>query len=325
MLVEYFPIDLAKVIKKTVTIKPKVVSHSLYMVTLDADGIATIIDTKDKQITIIRKVRHIHDIFGGEGEIVDRTFQQVHFITNEGELATIDSPQKSKFYWEMGQTFVDSDDDDDNTIHIATGGSIEIYVNVRGEVEILNGDGLTDINFPEPVVSTAVTSDSILFLTVSGVVRVYHSDSTPSFEEFSEEFWEYETDKPKMEDIVMDNLDKETIFYDVTKIVVSDASAIMLKINNQVHHIIGYRSVEAVDSSGRVSDISSSTEGPILELLLDGRVESDEKLIPHVRDIVAISSGENSSLINANGQVLINFYESDSSIFTTIPRLRLAV
>ena len=306
----YFPTGLAKIIKKTVTIKPKVVANSLYMVTLGADGIATIIDFDEEKPIIVKIVRHIHDIFN----TLDN-YSFIFFVTNTGDIHSINNANDVELL-----TSTDNLDD----IHITARDDISLRTNIKGEVEILSDD-IFKIDFPEPVVATAVTLKSILFLTVSGTVRIYHTN-VPHFAELTSQFREAMGEEVNLRNVITRDLDSVE-FHDVVKIIATDKIVAVLKLNNEVLYTEGWTNENTGLSkiNDNVIDIDLTPDGPLLELLPDGRVRSDRELIPHIKDIIAISSSANQALINANGQVLVKHYGADEPIFTTIPRLRLTV
>ena len=331
VLNDYFHTSLAKVVQASVIIKPKVISHRSYMVILDSNGVATIMHTGNSPIIVTRTIKNIHNIFSGEIDTGDVGFQEVYFLDNVGRTASILEAEYNEPSWET--------DSSRDIIHISTGIDIDIYTNVRGEVEISDSDHtLTEINFPEPVVATVATNYSILFLTVSGVVRVYETlaeHDMLSFSEFNEEFWNGIPDKPKMEDIVINNLSKDLIYYDVMKISASNIMSYVLRINRRTNRLDDDNDV-SLDDDGEVLtsfaselvreatvDISTSITESTLMLLSNGRVKNDGVIIPYVSDIIAISSGDPSALIKADGRVLIA--NDDNINFTAIPRFRLTL
>ena len=326
LLADYFPVGLENSIKTAVLIKSKVISHSLYMVTLDVDGVATIIDLASGYPRIVKSIRNIHNIFGGEGVAYERIFQEVHFLTNKGHIGSIDNPEACNSYLELGESLDDDSDDSESLtdiIHIVNRGAISVYTNVHGEISINSSDGLSRMNFPEPIVTTAVTDSSIVFLAVSGVARIYHSPVVVSyvdsyFDEFTKEYWEDEKEEIDLEDLIVKGL-KDTLLPDVIKICAADTIAV-ITLNNKTLYIDnwpnGWSNPDSVD-------IVMSTEGPILELLLNKRVRSNEILLAYIKDIIAVSSGEYSALVQADGRVLVK--SLDDQVFTSIPRLRLTV
>ena len=312
--------------------KLKVVVHDEYIVVLGADGVAIIINLDEHLPKVIsRSIKHIHDIFGGERDIYDELRGHVHFSTNSGQMFYIDSSDSNiKVCLPVR-----------DIIHAAIGGIIKSYTNIRGEVEIESDDAIVKVNFPESVVAasqtsllanavTAITTDQILFLTVSGTIRFYHSliqhgHRTRNFEEFTLEHWKHEGEEVDMKNLVVSNLDKVAL-YDVANVFAGGGISYVLVlsvdsflIKNSQDHTgnIGY-----IGDVSDISDVSLSSDAPTLELLSDGRVNSDSMPLPYIGGILAISSSqEYLALIWADGLVLIKYHYK--STFETIPRLRL--
>ena len=317
-LSNYFPVDLANVIKKAITIKTKVVTSDAYMVTLSDNGVATIIDLTEMEPIIVKEIRYIHDIFGGDdSHIFKGNTKEAYLISNIGMITIIDKTSwKNKYI--IGLTDI---------IHITSFASelvrdatvgilFDVYINVRGDITI-HTSSCIKFNFSEPVVSVAITTDWIFFLTVSGVVRIYYA-ITPSGDRL-----------PDFKELTKEDSNKRVIIRDVVKLVSAGRMAVMIKLNHTFlyidEHVKPIRDTIDIRRQpfGNVRDVALSGMGLILELLTNGRVNLSGELIPHVSNIIGISSGWNLVLIQADGRVLLQTYMDD--FFTTIPRLRLTV
>ena len=291
VLSDYFPAGLNFVIKKAITIKPKVIANSFYVVTLDSDGMASIIDL-NQESKVVSTARHIRDIFN---EIND--YETVHFITNTGTMDSIDHAS-SNLKFHCNENF------GSDIIHMSAIGDIIIYTDVRGKVTI-NSIGSfwsnRQLDLPELVVTAAITNDLVLCLTVSGTLRMYQmSDHTSDLISI--------TSSPEKENIA--------------KVSATDGTVILLGLNGKVAYYSTDHNFTKVSSSREgLLDIDVVSEGDLLELLLDRRVRNNNKIIPHIKDIKAISSGPSQALIQIDGRVLTR--REGEVIFTTIPRVRL--
>ena len=319
LLSDYFPTDLARVIKRAVTIKPKVLVSCLHIVTLDSGGVVNIINFEDKEKPKVTKtIRHIHDIFPGRSELpID--IAAFCLLTNTNKVISIEEIDWVNY---------------NDIIHISIGSFVIIYTNVRGEMIVDSSRSDTKIDFPEPVVAasqtsllanavTAITNEEILFLTVSGLVRFYGSrigslyGDDASFEELTLEFWRKMKQEVNLKTCVIENLDEEDTFHDVIKIF--PGTSYVLTLNN----ILVDTNESPRGDHDHVVDFASPIEGPELELLLNKSIKINDKPVPHIKDIIAISSDVNSALVQADGRVLIKLKLGHT--FTTIPRLRLVI
>ena len=240
----------------------------------------------------------------------------IYFLTNTGQV-------KMMTMFLMLSNEIDILPGED-IIHIAAHETMIVLTNVRGEVTIDDQPVIVNL---EPVVTTAVGGDFILFLTVSGVVRVYYSlfglgSDTPSFSEFTKGH------KTKS-DTILERLDNNQIFNDVVKISAVRDEAKVLKLNGDLLDVYGrYKSNPTREPCNHnVLDFSLSNEGFRLELTTDRHVRraGQYSTLLDVKDIIAVSIDFYSILVSSDGRVLIGNHIVSSMTFTTIPRLRLSV
>ena len=296
MLTDYFPLDLAKVISKAITIKPKIVINDDYLTTLASDGVVTIIELEHDKV--VAKFNNIHNIFDG-CNILEQPVFKVFLLHNNGTLLGVTS---------LRYDLVKSVGSPDKNIIDMVPGIIDIYVDASGKVKFdLTGNmHEISVNYPEKIVSVtkfaselvreaASDTDTLYILSVTGQLRIY--TTTNHWAEFDNEI--------ESTSIIAKGLDPNMVLTDVLRVIAQRDHLFIRKLGES-HHFI---------------DVAVNDETK-LRVLDNGKVLSgvDDIVLPYLPDIVSAACGENiSALLQANGRVLV----MGRADYTSIPRLRL--
>ena len=161
MLTDYFPVDLARIVWKAITLKPKVV-YNIKILALASDGVLSLIDNDDNKSNIIQQYQHVHDIFATSMIKNDGIFS---VLFNTGSL------------FELGVNGVLKRDDTapSNILNAQMGVSGVWYITIGGRFQI--GNKLD--HKLKNVVAAVLVCDQIFFLFTDGVVQCAEGEKIP--------------------------------------------------------------------------------------------------------------------------------------------------
>lgn len=307
LLSNYFPNDLATVIKTCIALKIKVITDENYIVTLSTDGVVKIMSMSDSFNTI-RTVTNIHNIFGSENASSGGWSRMTYILDNDNRLMAITGPASTTTFNSFSF----------DISHVTTNGYVTTYTTIQGDIHLsILEPNTIQLTYPTKVVATGLTGSYLYFLEITGIVKRYHSST--NWEEFDEE--------PELED----EMDKEYQVCDVVKFEAVASGIILLCLE----HIIINTSIHGSSSRlcNNVVDVTISSDSLHSYILHnDGTIRFSSFYTPDwtgilsLQNVIAISSSITTiAFVTSEGQVLTNTDEDhpNSTDPKVIPQLQL--